>query len=297
MELRQLKCFLAVVREKNFTRAAKTCNMTQPSLSYQISGLEEELGESLFIRKPREAVLSDSGKLLLESALLMEKENKRIVSKFRMRENLKIGEVRFGIIPTMAPYLLPRLLSSFRSDYPDIGIVARESRTTQLVKEVVTEELEFAIVSDVPKSLLKKYSLHLTRLFQEELLIAAPNTHPACNLPKVKTGAINEHDLILLSEGNCLRDQTMKLCKQGEASNALACEQLPTQLSMVQAGLGIAIVPEMAVKDIAPQGMSFLRFAKPAPKRLIGLLKRRGSKLSLAGQEFVKRLKSNFEQT
>lgn len=296
MELTQLRCFLALIREKNFTRAAKACHMAQPSLSYQIARLEEELGESLFIRKPRAVELSDSGKLLLESAALIVEEQDRVVSRFKMREQLGSGEVQFGIIPTMAPYLLPSLLISFRESYPGIGLVARESRTSQLVKEVVAGDLEFAIVSDVAAEQLKQHSLHLTKLFQEDLLVAAPNAHPACALSQVRPSSINEGDLILLSEGNCLRDQTMQLCKGSAAPSALVCEQLPTQLSMVAAGLGLAVVPEMAVKGTTTKGVSFMRFADPAPKRLIGLLKRRGLKLSLAAQELVKRLRGSFEE-
>jgi LysR family hydrogen peroxide-inducible transcriptional activator len=296
MEFTQLRCFLALVREPNFGRAAKACHMTQPALSYQIGRLEDKLGEALFIRKPRAVDLSDSGKLLLESAALIVEEQDRVVSKFKMREQLGSGEAQFGIIPTMAPYLLPSLLGSFRASYPGIGIVARESRTSQLVKEVVAGDLEFAIVSDVPSEQLTQHSLHLTRLFQEDLLVAAPNAHPVCALSRVRPSSINERDLILLSEGNCLRDQTMQLCKGGASPSALVCEQLPTQLAMVAAGLGVAVVPEMAIKGTTAQGVSFLRFADPAPKRLIGLLKRRGLTLSLAARELVKRLRGSFEE-
>ena len=290
MELTQLKCFLAVARENSFTRAAKARHMTQPSLSYQISKLEEELGTALFLRKPRVVELSDSGRLLLESAARIVEEEERAVARFKMRETLREGAVRFGIIPTMAPYLLPPLLGRFRADYPAINIVARESRTSQLVREVVEEELEFAIVSDVEAALLKKYSLRLTLLFRERLLLAAPIAHAVCSAGRVAPRSIDERELILLSEGNCLRDQTVRLCKSADGASALVCEQLPTQLSMVGAGLGVAVVPEMAVRQATLPGVSLLRFAEPQPTRMIGILKKRGRKLSAAGNELVDRL-------
>ncbi|MDQ8182834.1 LysR substrate-binding domain-containing protein [Pelagicoccus sp. SDUM812005] len=291
MEFTQLKCFIAVAREQSFTRAAKACHLSQPSLSYQISKLEEELGESLFIRKPKGVELSDSGKLLLDGAHRLLEEQEKIVSTFRMREELMAGDIRFGIIPTMAPYLLPPLLGDFRADHPQVRLLARESRTSQLLKEVVEGDLEFAVVSDVAPALLKRYSLHLSKLFDEPLLLAVPNAHPACSLSELTTKSISEDELILLSEGNCLRDQTVRLCQRSDRSSSLECEQLPTQLSMVAAGLGVAIVPEMAVSNHPNNALSFLRFKHPAPKRMIGLLKKRGGKLSPAAAEFLKRLK------
>lgn len=295
MDINQLKCFLAVVREKNFTRAAKSCNMTQPSLSYQISRLEEELGESLFVRKPRTVELKDSGKILLESALVIVEEQKRALLRFTQREALKEGEIRFGIIPTMAPYLLPNLLNVFHQSYPGIRILVRESQTSRLLKEVVNGDLEFAIVSDVQSALLKKSSLHLSILFRETLLMAAPSVHPMCSQSRLTPKSINTQELIMLSEGHCLRDQTMKLCSSDTIKNPLVCEQLPTQLSMVGAGLGTAIIPEMAVKFTNPHGVSFLHFQDPQPTRIIGLLKKRGRKLSIAATEFVTQLKQFTE--
>lgn len=293
MELSQLKCFLAVAREGNFTRAAKLCNLSQPSLSYQISKLEEELGESLFVRKPKGVELSDSGKLLLDGAHRIKEEQDRILTSFRAREELKSGEIRFGIIPTIAPYLLPPLLREFCRDYPQVRLTIRESQTSKLVKEVVDGELEFAVVSDIAAPLLKKYSLHLNKLFHEDLILAVPPGHPSTVTDLANIESLEAGELILLSEGNCLRDQTVQACQREDRTSALECEQLPTLLSMVEAGLGVAIVPEMAVNPAQSNGISFRHFKNPRPRRMIGLLKKRGGKLSLAAQEFVRRLNND----
>lgn len=295
MEISQLKYFINVAREQSFTKAAKACHISQPSLSYQISKLEEELGEPLFVRKPKGVELNESGKLLLEGAHRLVEEQENIVSVFRIRKNLIAGDIRFGIIPTMAPYLLPPVLGDFRRDHPHVRILARESRTSHLLKEVVEGELEFAVVSDIAPALLKRYSLHLNKLFDEPLRLAVPNAHPTCSLKELTAKSLDETELILLSEGNCLRDQTVKLCRRNERSSALECEQLPTQLSMVAAGLGVAIVPEMAVAKTPSAELTFLHFKAPGPKRMIGLLKKRGGKLSPAATELVKRLKSQTQ--
>ncbi len=292
MEMTQLKCFLAVARERSFTRAAKARHMTQPSLSYQIARLEEELGAALFLRKPKAVELSEAGRQLLESAARIVEEEERALQGFRRRESLQEGGVRFGVIPTMAPYLLPALLGRFRASFPALGIVARESRTSQLVREVVEEELEFAIVSDVDEALLKKYSLSLQLLLRERLLLAVPLGHALSISGKTAPRELDEREVIMLSEGNCLREQSLRLCRPREGASSLVCEQLPTQLSMVGAGLGIAVVPEMAVKQSIPAGVAFVRFAEPQPTRMIGLLKKRGRKLGAAAQELADRLRS-----
>ncbi len=296
MEVTQLKCFLAVAREGSFTRAAKARHMTQPSLSYQIARLEEELGAPLFLRKPRSVELSDAGRLLLESAARIVEEEERAVGRFRQRGALEEGGVRFGIIPTMAPYLLPPLLGRFRQDYPAIRIVAREARTSDLVREVVEEELEFAIVSDVEEALLKKYSLSLSLLFTERLLLAAPLAHALCAGGRVAASALDPGELIMLSEGNCLREQSVNLCYPKVGASPLVCEQLPTQLSMVGAGLGVAVVPEMAVRQGGQPGVALLRFGEPQPTRMIGVLKRRGRKLGAGAQQLVDRLRARVEK-
>lgn len=209
------------------------------------------------------------------------------MTSFKQREALVTGELRLGVIPTAAPYLLPTLLEGFRREHPGIRLVVREAKTSELVQEVVAEEIEFAIVSDVEAATLKKYSLHLTALFHERLLLAAPSTHALCGQAKVSASAIAGRELVLLSEGNCLREQTLQTCKAHEVEGSLVCEQLPTQLAMVAVGLGLAIVPEMAVGKTAPVGVSFVRFAEPAPTRMIGILKKRGRKLGAAAMKFV----------
>ncbi len=290
MEIVQLKCFLAVVKAGNFTRAAQACHLTQPSLSYQIARLEEELGEPLFVRKPRAVELTPAGRELLESAGRIVAEQERVLARFRQREALEEGELRFGVIPTMAPYLLPNLLEDFRRNHPGMRLVVREGRTSDLVGEVVGGDIEFAIVSDVEAAALKKFSLHLTTLFHERLLLAAPRTHALGGRTRVDVRTLDSAELVLLSEGNCLRDQALQFCQAKDVAGALVCEQLPTQLAMVAAGLGVAIVPEMSVRETAPAGVALVRFSEPTPTRMIGLLKKRGRKLGTAASKFLEPL-------
>ncbi|WP_225919606.1 LysR family transcriptional regulator [Actomonas aquatica] len=287
MEIGQLRLFLAVGTEGNFTRAAQVCHLSQPALSYQIARLEEELGAVLFRRKPRAVELTDAGRKLWESAVRIVAEQEQVLAAFRQRDALETGELRLGVIPTAAPYLLPTLLAGFRAEHPGVRLMMREARTSELVREVVAEELEFAIVSDVDAATLKRYSLRLTPLFHERLLLAVPKGHALAGRQRVKVDVVAKEALVMLSEGNCLRDQTLQVCGQVEAEGALVCEQLPTQLAMVAAGLGAAIVPEMAVRESVPAGVVLVRITDPAPTRVMGILKRRGRKLSRAASTFI----------
>lgn len=292
MELNQLKNFAAIVSEGNFTRAAAFRNITQPTLSYQISALESELGEPLFRRLPRKAELTEAGKRLYERALRIIHEEEKIHFEFQQREAMLTGSIVFGIIPTIAPDLLPPLLSKFRNEYPRIKIRVRESRTSQLIQEVVDERIDFAIVSDIENNTLKRHSLSLSTLFNEELVVILPKGHSICANTKVNAKDLPADEMILLSEGNCLREQTLDICRPGKTESQLVCEQLPTLEALVSSGLGFAIVPSLSQKKDAPlSGLVYRHFNAPQPMRSIGFLKRRGRKMSAAATEFSKFLR------
>ncbi|MCH6256842.1 LysR family transcriptional regulator [Puniceicoccaceae bacterium K14] len=287
MELNQLRSFAAIVSEGNFTKAAVVRNVSQPSLSYQISALEDELGEPLFRRLPRRAELTEAGKRLYQRTILILQEEEKIQFEFQQREAMLTGNIVFGVIPTIAPYLLPPLLTQFRKNYPKIKIRVRESRTSQLIQEVVEERIDFAIVSDIEKNSLKRHSLSLTSLFSEELVVALPYGHPINHQSDLSPQDLPADEMILLSEGNCLRNQTLKICRPEKSENQLVCEQLPTLEALVSSGLGFAIVPALSQKQGSiQQKLTYRSFNSPPPKRTIGLLKRRSRKMSAAATEF-----------
>ncbi len=292
MDIKQLKCFNTIAQEGSFTKAAKLLNMTQPSLSYQISCLEEELGEPVLKRSSRGAILTEAGQTLRKRAIVILSETEKIHLDFELRGAMLGGSVVFGIIPTIAPFLLTKTLTGFNREHPHVQIRAREARTSQLIQEVVSGEIEFAILSDIDKATLKKHSLHLELLFEERLLLALPANHPLTVHDTLSPKMIAPHKMLLLNEGNCLRDQSISVCGKRTQESPFICEQLPTLEAIISSGLGLGIVPEMSRRSTPVLGMVYRRFNPPEPKRIIALLKRRGKKVSPAAEALIEILKT-----
>jgi len=288
MDLKQLRFFVAVAEEGSFTAASLRCHIAQPSLSQQILNLESELGEPLFHRRPRGVELTGAGKLIYERAKTVLAESDEIVALFHDREELHSGRLTLGIIPTIAPYLLPKLLEDFRSDYPRVGVRIKEGQTRDLIQSVVTEEVDFAVVSDLDDGTLTRWSLHKELMGQEALLLAVGSAHPLAHRERVSIEDLPSEDgIILLSEGHCLRDQSLRLCHPEAKGAQLECEQLPTMLALVSAGLGMGIVPETSALPAKVAGVKYLRFYHPEPRREINLMKRRGRAMNRAATVFV----------
>lgn len=293
MDLRQLEYFIAIVKEGSLTGAAKRCRIAQPSLSQQLRALEEELGETLVLRKPRGVEPTAAGRILLEHAERVLEEAKLLRERFEKRRETHEGSLVFGMIPTIAPYLLPRLLGPFRQAFPLIDVQVREARTSGLIQQVVDGSIEFAILSDVTAQDRKKWSLHVRELFREPLMLAVPSTHPlASALQAPKPENLQPETLIHLRDGHCLTDRTLKVCRVEKLDPKLECDQLETALAMVAAGMGTAVVPELAVRSRPVPGLAFCRFHDPAPERTISLMKRRAVPLSKAAEELVELIKS-----
>ncbi len=292
MDLRQLEYFTAIVKEGSLTEAAKRCRIAQPSLSQQLRALEDELGETLVLRKPRGVEPTAAGKILLEHAERVLHETRLLRERFAQRRNFQEGCVIFGIIPTIAPYLLPGLLGPFREAFPKIDVQVREARTSGLIQQVVDGSIEFAILSDVTPQDQKKWSLHVRELFREPLLLAVPPGHPLAGAPHAPMPEqLQPETLIHLRGGHCLTDRTLKVCRLDRLDPKLECDQLETALAMVAAGLGSAVVPELAVRSRAFPGVAFRRFQKPEPERTISLMKRRAIPLSKAAEDLADAIK------
>lgn len=288
MELRQLRYLCAVVDEGSFTAAAAACSIAQPSLSQQILNLEEEFGQPLLIRHPRRVELTEAGRAAVQRARLILAESDSLRADMEKRSLLVEGSVHVGVIPTVAPYLLPQPIRRFHHRYPGVKIHVREGRTSRVLQELVSGRIDFAIVSDVTAGDRERFSLHVEELFRERLLLAAPEAHAlASSQAAVAIKDIPKDQLIVLSEGHCLADQTLSVCRLRRTEDHLECEQLETLLAMVRTGLGIAIVPEMAVQHNIGQGIVIRAFKNPEPRRLISIVKRRASSLSPAATAFL----------
>ncbi|GAA5125356.1 LysR family transcriptional regulator [Luteolibacter yonseiensis] len=293
MDLRQLEYFTAIVKEGSLTEAAKRCRVAQPSLSQQLRALEEELGETLVLRKPRGVEVTSAGRILLEHAERVLEEARLLRERFTKRRETHEGSLIFGMIPTIAPYLLPRLLGPFREAFPMIDVQVREARTSGLIQQVVDGSIEFAILSDVTAQDRKKWSLHVLELFREPLMLAVPSSHPLADSRQApKPENLLPETLIHLRDGHCLTDRTLQVCRLQKLDPKLECDQLETALAMVAAGMGTAVVPELAVRSRPVPGLVFSRFHDPAPERTISLMKRRAVPLSKAAEELIDLVKN-----
>ncbi len=293
MDLRQLEYFTAIVREGSLTAAAKHCRIAQPSLSQQLRALEDEFGETLVHRKPRGVEPTAAGKILLEHAERVLLEARLLRERFAKRRESKEGSLVFGMIPTIAPYLLPKLLAPFREAFPKIDVQVREARTSGLIQQVVDGSIEFAILSDVTPQDQKRWSLHVLELFREPLLLVVPLSHPLAGETQApKPEQLLPENLIHLRDGHCLTDRTLKVCRLDRLDPRMECDQLETALAMVEAGMGISVVPELAVRSRPMPGVAIRRFVDPAPERTISLMKRRNTPLSSAATELVRLVRS-----
>jgi LysR family hydrogen peroxide-inducible transcriptional activator len=291
MEIRHLEVLAAVVEAGSLTAAAARCHLSQPAISQQIHALEEEIGEALLFRRPRGVEPTAAGRTVLEHAVRLLAERDKLRDVFAGRRRLQHGRVAFGIIPTIAPYLLPQWLGPFRERFPGIAIAISESRTEDLIKQLVDGGIEFAVLSDVPEADRQKWSLQIRELFREPLLLAAPANHPLALRKAPPTPAdLKADELIHLKGGHCLSDRTLRLCKIREPDPGLQCDQLGTALSMVASGLGVTVVPQLATRHRAMDGVVLRPFAGKGLHRVIALLKRRGSKDTPAAAELLKTL-------
>jgi LysR family hydrogen peroxide-inducible transcriptional activator len=289
MEVRQLEIFASVVKVGSLTAAAALCRLSQPAISQQIQALEDELGETLLIRRPRGVKPTAAGVAVLEHAVVLLAGRDRLRDAFTGRRQLQTGRVAFGIIPTIAPYLLPQWLGPFRSRFPAITIAISESRTDELIAQLVDGRIEFAVLSDVTEQERKKWSLHVRELFREPLLLAAPVDHPLAIRKNPPTPAdLKPQELIHLKGGHCLAERMLRLCKIREPDPGLQCDQLETAMSMVASGLGVTVVPKLAIRDRIPEGIVLRDFAGSGLDRGIALMKRRGSRESPAAEELLK---------
>lgn len=288
MELRQLRYLCAVVDQGTFTAAATACTIAQPSLSQQILNLEQELGQPLLIRHARRVELTEAGQAVVRRARLILAESDSLRLDMERRTGLIEGTIHLGVIPTVAPYLLPQPIRRFQQAYPGVKIQVHEGRTSRVLQDLASGRIDFAIASDITAADRDRLSLHVEELFRERLLLATPQAHPlASSATPVAIKDIPKDQLIVLSDGHCLADQTLSVCRLRRTEDHLECEQLETLLAMVRTGLGIAIVPEMAVQNSSGQGITIRPFKAPEPKRLISIIRRRSGSLSPAASAFL----------
>jgi LysR family transcriptional regulator, hydrogen peroxide-inducible genes activator len=275
--LRQLRYFEALARHGHFGRAADDCSISQPALSVQIRDLEESLGAELFERAARQVRLSAFG----EEFLLRVRDILRSVDELgdlaRAHRKQLVGRLRIGVIPTVAPYLLPGMISALTRENADLDIHVRETVTPKLLQELAEGRLDTAIVA-LPVS---EPAMTEMPLFEENFVLVRPRED--ADKPVPDRDMLREMRLLLLEEGHCFREQALSFCDMGAVRprEILDGSSLSTLVQMVGAGIGVTLIPEIAMPvETRSADVSIARFADPQPSRTIGMIWRKTSPIA-----------------
>lgn len=275
--MKHLRYFAALARHGHFGRAAQACAISQPALSVQMKELEALLGAPLIERNARQIRLTRLGEVLAERAEDILRAVDEIEDLARSAHDLMTGRLRIGVIPTIAPYLLPALIKHLTQRFPGLDIRPREAVTGTLIQDLLDVQLDVAIVA-LPVS---EPALHEEVLFDEEFVLVRPGSDAGKPVPRAET--LREMRLLLLEEGHCFRDQALSFCSIGQARprDLMEGSTLATLVQMVGVGIGVTLIPEMAVAtETSSAPVSVARLPEPRPKRRIGLVWRKSSPLA-----------------
>lgn len=270
LTLRQLRYFETLAETLHFGRAALLLNISQPALSAQIAAMEAAFGGPLFERRPSGVELTSDGGVVLARVRRILTDVRDLEGLGAARGDVLSGRLRLGLIATVAPYLLPRLLPRLAVEFPRLDCEIRESMTATLLRDISHGHLDCAVVA-LP---LEDGGLQTIALFEDRFLLAIPAREGDRFRGAVSMGALATERLILLEEGHCLRDQALKVCQLVEASElaSLGATSLTTILRMVAGGLGATLIPEMAVEaESRGGGIVILPFQNPSPSRSLVL--------------------------
>jgi LysR family hydrogen peroxide-inducible transcriptional activator len=279
--LKQLRYLAALARHGHFGRAAEACAVTQPALSMQIRELEQFLGVTLVERRPGEVMLTEIGREISRRAEEVLASARDLVDFARQRARPLTGRLTLGIIPSLAPYLLPLMLPALQSRFPDLELELRETQTRLLVEEIKNGTLDAAMLA-LP---LGEPDIDTLELFNDLFLLAVPSSDPRPGDRRVAARDIDQSRLILLEDGHCLRDQALAFCATiprrpapGAAGMTFGASSLATVMQMVAGGYGVTLIPQIAAAvEARDDRVKFLRLEEPQPGRSIGLAFRRTS--------------------
>jgi LysR family hydrogen peroxide-inducible transcriptional activator len=277
--LRQLEYLVALGDAGHFGRAARTCAVTQPALSAQILALEGELGVRLFERSRRGVTPTPAGARVLERARAALRTLDELLEAAQASREPLTGPLQLGVIPTVAPYLLPARLPAVRAAFPNLRLYLREERTEPSLARLREGALDLLLLA-LP---VEGDDLESLLLLEEPFLLAAPTGHPLVSRRRrrVRQQDLAREEVLLLEDGHCLRDQALDVCRQAGAREAegVRASSLGTLVQMVANGLGVTLLPAMAVQTEVARGdgIEVRSFAPPVPRRSIGLVWRRAS--------------------
>lgn len=274
--IRQFRYFEALAETLHFGKAAKRLNISQPALSAQIAQMEVDFGTALFERRPSGVSLTPEGNTVGRRVRRILAEIRDLEALAKASDELLVGQLRLGIIASLAPYLLPGLLAELSRSFPRLAIGVRENVTAELADELARGELD-CVVQALP---VERKGVETIPLGEDPFLLAVPEAAAARIRAPVSPDRLEGERLILLEEGHCLRDQALDVCRIAEARDlaSLGATSLNTLMRMVAGGLGVTLVPACAVAaEARAGGIAFLPFEEPAPSRALFLVFRSSS--------------------
>jgi LysR family hydrogen peroxide-inducible transcriptional activator len=267
---KQLRYFDAVARLGHFGKAAQHCAVTQPALSMQIQELEKELGVRLIERHPKGAVLTEAGREIARRASRILTEVRDLRDCARQGDRPLSGPLKLGIIPTIAPYVLPPLLPSMRERYPDLELHVRETHTAHLKDELLDGALDLLLLA-LP---IEHADIETRALFEDRFLLALPTSRRVRGGMRATPDLLENDRLLLLEEGHCLRDQALAYCqlRKVDSIDTFGVSGLSTIVQMVANGMGLTLLPEISIDVETLHGqVRLMRFEEPEPSRTVGL--------------------------
>jgi LysR family hydrogen peroxide-inducible transcriptional activator len=275
MTLIQLEYIVALDTHRHFVLASEKCFVTQPTLSMQIQKLEEELGVKIFDRTKQPVIPTEIGARIIAQARILLREAAVIPQLIAEQKDTMTGEIRIGIIPTLAPYLLPSLFKNIREKYPQVNLVVREIITEEVVQELKNNRLDCGLVVTP----LKDSSIKEDILFYEELFVYVSKKNALVDKKYVLPTEIDPNELWLLEEGHCFRSQILNLCelrKHSELHFKYETGNIETLKRMVDKSDGITILPELAIMEFSAAQMKLVkRLKEPSPAREVSLVTHR----------------------
>lgn len=292
LTLKQMRYVEALAQYGHFGRAADACAISQPALSMQVKELEEALGTELFERGPRQVRLTGFGEEFVERAREILRSVDALGDLARAARDRLVGRLRIGIIPTVAPYLLPTIVGNLTRMNAALDIHVRETLTPRLIQELQEGRLDTAIVA-LPVS---EPALTEVALFTENFVLVRPGEDEGKPVPAPEK--LREMRLLLLEEGHCFRDQALAFCNMQSAAprEILDGSSLSTLVQMVGAGLGITLIPEMALGvETRSAAVSIAQFGEPQPSRTIGMVWRSSSPLAKQLMQIAEMVKLSAE--
>jgi len=286
MELQQIRYVLELARQRNFTRAAQACHVSQPTLSHQVRKLENELGEPLFKRLRSGAVPTPFGERFLARARKIHAEVQGAQADARSLGEEVHGELTVGAIPTIAPYLLPGWIYRFTQRHPHVQLAIREETTDVLVRQLLDGSVDLAVLSPPFDG---DELTECRRILRDELLVTVPRDHPLASRETIPVKELTELPLMLLKEEHCLSRQSLAICEMSgyQPKVAINSSQLDTVLALVETGFGVSFTPSIAVPSLGNRKVAYRTLSPDPAFREIAIAWPRDVSLTRAERAFL----------